>query len=166
MKKLAWALLALSSMALADKDGFNHHYQAPAVQPMQEIEIDLPAYPDTQDNQQWVPIYTTKTATSIPSLQWDTLTLPGDGTVRYVLNVQPQSKKVDNLSVEALNCKERRYKAYAFGNTFNQTWSANKNPQWVEIYSIDATRHQLRKLFCDDGMPQTLEALKLRLKNQ
>ncbi|MBP6344868.1 CNP1-like family protein [Neisseriaceae bacterium CLB008] len=166
MKKLAWTLLACSSLAMAESDGLNWHYQAPVAKAIQEAEIDLPAYPDTKDSALWVDVYTTKTAPTVPSLLWDSLAVPGDGTIRYVLNIQPRSKKVDNLSVEALNCKERSYKAYAFGNTFNQTWSANKNPQWIDIGSIDSIRHPMRKLFCDNGMPQNVEELKLLLKNQ
>ncbi|MBP6115890.1 MAG: hypothetical protein KBC57_12680 [Neisseriaceae bacterium] len=166
MNKFAWALLACSSLTLAANDGLNLHYQAPVATVIQEAEIDLPAYPDTQNDDQWISVYTTQTAATVPSLHLDSLAVPGDGTIRYVLNIQPRSKKVDNLSVEALNCKERSYKAYAFGNTFNQTWAANKTPKWIEIRSIDSVRHTLRKLFCDEGMPQNVEALNLLLKKQ
>ncbi|MBP6561879.1 MAG: hypothetical protein KA214_00230 [Neisseriaceae bacterium] len=167
MNKFVWALLALSTAAMAENDRLNDHYQAPASHSaLQEAELALPAYPNTKQASDWVAVYTTKTALTAPSLQWDSLALPGDGTVRYVLNIQPQSKKVDNLSVEALNCKDRTYKIYAFGNTFNQTWSANTQPQWIEIYSIDAVRHQMRQLFCGEGLPKNLDELKLRLSNQ
>lgn len=166
MNKFAWALLAFSTAAMADNDRLNTHYQAPVKDVQQEADLDLPSYPNTKASDEWVAIDTTKTALTIPSVHWDSLTLPGDGTIRYVLNVQPRSKKVDNLSVEALNCKERTYKAYAYGNTFNQTWSANKNPQWIDIASIDAVHHHMRQLFCGEGMPKTLDELKLLLKNQ
>lgn len=166
MNKFAWVILACSSMAMASKDGLNLHYQAPVSKPIQEAEIDLPDYPNTQNSDLWVTVDTTKTAFTIPSLLRDSLAVPGDGTIRYVLNLQPRSKKVDNLSVEALSCKERSYKVYAFGNTFNQTWAPNKNPKWIEIQSTDSARHHLRKLVCDDGMPQNIDDLNTLLRNQ
>ncbi|AXE35539.1 hypothetical protein DK843_15230 [Chromobacterium phragmitis] len=140
------ALLALSLglPALAGNDRINKNINFEEEKPWAEQDYALPDYPQNPD---WVEVKPDWLQQNRFFVDATTLSVAGDGVVRFVSRVLTPSG-VENLSVEGILCKENQYKAYAFGDSINHRWIEAMRPQWQTINSADKLRREQRSLMC------------------
>lgn len=95
--------------------------------------------------------------------------------MRYVLN-QRSSAGYDNLTTEGLRCLTgneflnsdgAHVKIFGYGDTRNQRWIQPRKKQWTiiggKMNSTDRVRGSLYQLFCIDGLPKNIHALRDRI---
>lgn len=135
------ALLATCSLAWAD---FEDDYET---KQWQEIEVALPAAPK-EDN--LVPFYVSAATSNRFFIDASTLSLGGDGVVRYVLLVlSPEGGR--NVTFEGMRCESRERRIYASGR-MDGSWSKARKNEWVRIQDAYANRHHAA-LFIDYFCP-------------
>lgn len=81
------------------------------------------------------------------------LSVGGDGVVRYVLVVETQGG-ARNVSYEGMRCETRERKIYATGRR-DGSWSKSRNQAWEKIRDIEANRHHAAlflEYFCPGGL--------------
>ncbi|WP_158253640.1 CNP1-like family protein [Chromobacterium alticapitis] len=144
------ALLALCLSLTAhaeNKQIKNDNYAFDNDKPWEEQAYALPDYPQAAD---WLEVKPDWLQQNRFYVDAKTLSVGGDGVVRFVSRVRSPSG-VENLSVEGIQCKDNRYKAYAFGDDINHRWIASMAPQWQDIAGSDKLRRELRALLCPYG---------------
>ncbi|OSI07212.1 Cnp1 [Neisseria animaloris] len=146
-----------------------------AAREFKEADLPLPAFPDTGSSG-WFDIYVGNTYSKKPKILLDSITPAPDGTVRYILNTQ-SNRGYDNLSSEGIFCagtsfslKESQrssFKVFGYGDTVNKRWITPRNGEWKPIGAIlntaDPVRGVLYRAFCEDGKPESAEALRERI---
>ncbi|WP_168209802.1 CNP1-like family protein [Chromobacterium paludis] len=143
------ALLALCLSLTAHAEGKlikNDNYAVDTDKPWEEQAYALPAYPQAAD---WIEVKPDWLQSNRFFIDAKTLSVGQDGVVRYISKVL--SGKVENLSVEGIQCKNNQYKAYGFGDSIHHDWIAAMAPQWQGIAYGDKLRRELRTLLCPYG---------------
>jgi hypothetical protein len=117
--------------------------------PWQESEIVLPAAP-RQEN--LIPLYVSAATENRFFVDGASLSVAGDGVVRYTLVVQaPEGGR--NVSYEGIRCETREKRIYASGRQ-DGTWSKARTNQWVLILDAYANRQHAAlylEYFCPIG---------------
>ncbi|QEY26327.1 CNP1-like family protein [Neisseria zalophi] len=177
------ALMAAQAFAAPhhDKDTLvNSRYQESEAEKQarefKEANLALPDFPDVGSNG-WFDIYVGNTFNKQPKILLESIIPAEDGSIRYVLNVR-SNRGYDNLSSEGLFCanttsfskdasKRSSFKVYAYGDTVNKRWIPLRKSEWKPIGAIlndaDPVRGVLYSAFCEDGKPETAEALRERV---
>ncbi|WP_199155454.1 CNP1-like family protein [Chromobacterium sp. ASV23] len=143
------ALLALCLSLTAQAEGKlikNNNYALDVDKPWEEQAYSLPAYPQTAD---WIEVKPDWLQSNRFFVDGKTLSVGQDGVVRFISRVV--SGKVENLSVEGIQCKDNKYRAYGFGDSVNQRWIEPMRPLWQDIVYSDKLRRELRTLLCPFG---------------
>lgn len=97
--------------------------------PWQEIAVQLPAIPATDD---LIPFETiSAVATQSFAIDPKSLTVGSDGVVRYTL-VSTSASGAKNISYEGIRCHSLERKLYAVGHS-NGNWSRSRRDQWERI---------------------------------
>lgn len=145
------ALLALAASAatLADggKPNFNKNVEFAEEGPWQEGDYQLPAYPAAP---QWINVNLDNLQKNRIAVDAGSLSVGQDGVVRFILDVVSPGG-VSNLSVEGIQCKNRAYRAYAFGDNVGKRWIRSTRAEWRTIPLEDRLRRELRAALCPDG---------------
>jgi hypothetical protein len=82
-----------------------------------------------------------------------TLSVGGDGVVRYVLVIVSASG-ARNVTFEGMRCETRETRIYASGRR-DGTWSKSRNSEWSKIKDVYANRHHAAlflEYFCPVGV--------------
>ena len=115
----------------------------------QEIEVQLPAAPKQET---LLPFYVSAATENRFFVDGATLSVGGDGVVRYVLLVlTPQG--VRNVTYEGMRCETRERRIYASGR-LDGTWSKARKNEWVRILDAWANRQHAAlylEYFCPIG---------------
>lgn len=116
--------------------------------PWQEIAIQLPALPVTEN---LLPFETiSATATQSFAVDAKSLTTGSDGVVRYTM-VSTSSSGAKNISYEGIRCHSMERKLYAFGQA-NGSWSRARRDKWETIPRHSTNNHHATlalEYFCD-----------------
>lgn len=135
--------LLVSSAVFAD---FEEDYEN---KQWQEIEVQLPAAPKQET---LLPFYVSAATDNRFFVDGATLSVGGDGVVRYVLLVlTPQGAR--NVTYEGMRCETRERRIYASGR-LDGTWSKARKNEWVRILDAWANRQHAAlylEYFCPIG---------------
>lgn len=117
--------------------------------PWQEIQAQLPPYPDLAKA---LPFEVAAARPTQFFVDPNSVTVSDDGVVRFSLIAKSSSGAL-NVSYEGLRCETREKKLYAFGRKGGE-WSRNRFAKWEELPSTarDPQHHQL---FSDFFCPQS-----------
>ena len=118
-----------------------------AEKPWQEIAIQLPAAPVTEN---LLPFYVSATATQTFALDSKSLALGADGVIRYTL-ITSSATGARNISYEGIRCESFEKKLYAFGHS-DGTWSRSRQDKWEPIVRNAANRQHAtlaQDYFCE-----------------
>ena len=121
---LALSLPLLTTPGWAD-DGFDAEFEQ---KPWAEVEVQLPAFPETENLIPFRVGYHTDTKYLIDG---NSLSLGADGVIRYTLLVISASG-ARNVSYEGLRCTTAERRVYAFGRS-DKTWSKARSNQWARL---------------------------------
>lgn len=116
-----------------------------------EGEVTQPAYPQDADLMEF---YVSAATANRFFIDGKTLSVGGDGVVRYVL-VVITSGGATNVSYEGIRCSVREVKLYATGRA-DRTWSPTPLTSWRTIENKPVNRHHAalaRDFFCPGGPP-------------
>jgi CNP1-like family len=114
--------------------------------PLDELALQLPAPPKPGDLLEFDP---GRPATLRFYIDPTSLSVGTDAIVRFTVVVRGDGS-ASNVSYEAIRCKTRERKIYAYGRA-DGTWSAVRAPQWTVLssFSIDGYRFVLyENYFC------------------
>lgn len=115
----------------------------------QEIEVQLPAAPKQET---LLPFYVSAATDNRFFVDGATLSVGGDGVVRYVLLVlTPQGAR--NVTYEGMRCETRERRIYASGRQ-DGSWSKARKNEWVRILDAWANRQHAAlylEYFCPIG---------------
>jgi hypothetical protein len=122
--------------------------------------------PDDQENKKWeeaavvlpdppaaanlMEFYVGPTATQTFYIDEKSVSVAGDGVVRYTIVSKSKSGAV-NVSYEGIRCATIERKAYAYGGE-NGTWTLARNAAWKPITELVANRQHaalVKDFFCD-----------------
>ncbi|MBS1142061.1 MAG: putative lipoprotein [Proteobacteria bacterium] len=135
------SLLATYSLAWAD---FEEDYES---KQWQEVEVTLPEAPKERN---LVSFYVSAATSNRFYIDASTLSVGGDGVVRYVLLVlSPEGGR--NVTFEGMRCESRERRIYASGR-LDGSWSKARKNEWVRIQDAYANRHHAA-LFLDYFCP-------------
>ena len=153
-KAVRWFLvlaLPLFSMPLL-AEGFDAEFEE---KPWAEIEVQLPAFPETENLIAFRVGYHTDTKYLIDG---NSLSVGPDGVIRYTLMVISASG-AKNISYEGLRCVTAERRLYAFGRS-DKTWSKARTNQWVRLQGSTNTHHVdlYSNYFCVVGAPDVRSA--------
>ena len=121
----------------------------------------LPAYPKPAS----LIRFPTSWTTSEVFVDGETLTVHGDGLIRYTLVVKAAGG-AENVSYEALRCGTGQLRVYAYGQR-DGTWAAARVSQWRGISDSRINRHHFefwRDVFCDGKALERRSDILLNLK--
>jgi hypothetical protein len=143
---LGFSLLFLALPALSD-DGFDAEFEQ---KPWVEIEVQLPAFPETENLIPFRVGYHTDTKYLIDG---SSLSLGADGVIRYTLLVITASG-AQNISYEGLRCATAERRVYAFGRS-DKTWSKARGNQWARLRGSTNNHYVdlFSNYFCIVGAP-------------
>lgn len=140
---LLLAAMLASAAVFAD---FEEDYES---KEWQEIEVQLPAAPKQET---LLPFYVSAATENRFFIDGATLTVGGDGVVRYVLLVlTPQGAR--NVTYEGMRCQTRERRIYASGRQ-DGSWSKARKNEWVRIQDAYANRQHAAlflEYFCPIG---------------
>jgi hypothetical protein len=142
----ALSLPLLTITCWAD-DGFDAEFEQ---KPWAEIEVQLPAFPEAENQIPFRVGYHTDTKYLIDG---NSLSLGADGVIRYTLLVISASG-ARNVSYEGLRCATGERRVYAFGRS-DKTWSKARGNQWVRVQG-STNNHYVdlySNYFCIVGAP-------------
>jgi hypothetical protein len=100
--------------------------------PLDELPLQLPAPPQPGDLLEFDP---GRPATLRFYIDPASLSVGTDAIVRFTVVVRGDGS-ASNVSYEAIRCKTRERKVYAYGRA-DGTWSAVRAPQWITIYGLN-----------------------------
>jgi hypothetical protein len=129
----------------------------------QEAAFQLPAPPDAAGLMEF---YVGPTATQTFFIDSKSMSIGGDGVVRYTLLSKSKSGAI-NVSYEGIRCATVESKAYAYGRQ-DGTWDLARNPAWRPITELVANRQHaalVKDYFCDsNSIAGTLTDIIKRIK--
>ena len=99
--------------------------------PLDELPLQLPAPPKAGDLLEFDP---GRPATLRYYVDPASLSVGTDAIVRFTVVVRGEGN-ASNVSYEAIRCKTRERKVYAYGRA-DGTWSAARAPQWTKISGL------------------------------
>ena len=99
--------------------------------PLDELPVQLPAPPKAADLLEFDP---GRPATLRFYVDPASLSVGTDGIVRFTVVVRGEGT-ASNVSYEAIRCKTRERKVYAYGRA-DGTWSAVRAPRWTTIAGL------------------------------
>ena len=105
--------------------------------PLDELPLQLPAPPKPGDLIEFDP---GRPATLRYYIDPASLSVGTDAIVRFTVVVRGEGT-ASNVSYEAIRCKTRERKVYAYGRT-DGTWSAVRAPQWTTISGLTTDGHR------------------------
>lgn len=142
-----------------------------------EKEIELPEFFNVNQGE-WVDLYVEKTYTNQVSILAESIHLPGDGSIRYVLNVRSNSG-VDNITAEGMLCvsggerfssESSKMKTFAYADTIGKRWIKARNAQWQSFNSnansLEKIRQVIYDVFCSGGRFISEDEVRKRLRSQ
>lgn len=136
---VATAVIASGAVA-----GFEEDYEA---KKWEEIEVRLPPAPRAED---LIPFYVSATAQNKFSIDGRSLTVGGDGVVRYILVIETPAG-TRNVSYEGMRCETKERRFYASGRA-DGSWSKARSNQWERVREAVSNR-QHAALFIDYFCP-------------
>lgn len=158
--RLACCLLVFAvpgyGFAAADEDGETKQWQ--------EAAVVLPAPPGEAS---LLPFYVNAAAENRFFVDISTLSVGGDGVVRYTLVVvSPEGGR--NVSFEGMRCETKERRLYASGRA-DGSWSESRMKQWGRIRDVYGNNHHATlflEYFCPGGIvvrdaAEAREALRL-----
>lgn len=144
---VAWfPAAAFSQHAVAADDGIQDGSE---VRKWQEAAVEFPAFPRHED---LLAFYVSAATDNRFFVDGSTLSIGGDGVVRYVLVIEAAGG-ARNVSFEGMRCETRERRIYASGRV-DGTWSRSRNDEWKKIPSLAANRHHAAlyfDYFCPGG---------------
>ncbi|MDB5990834.1 MAG: hypothetical protein JWQ10_2237 [Herbaspirillum sp.] len=148
---IALAGCSLSAVAQDVSKGFApDSYVEPETKVWQESAFQLPAPPVTANLMEF---YVGPTATQSFFIDEKSLSIAGDGVIRYTLVSKSKSGAV-NISYEGIRCATDERKQYAYGMADN-TWVLARDPIWHPITELVANRQHaalVKDYFCDTSI--------------
>lgn len=105
--------------------------------PLDELPLQLPAPPKAGDLLEFDP---GRPATLRYYVDPASLSVGTDAIVRFTVVVRGEGN-ASNVSYEAIRCKTRERKVYAYGRA-DGTWSAVRAPQWTTISGLTTDGHR------------------------
>jgi hypothetical protein len=163
---IALAACSLSAVAQDVSQGFApDNYVDPQTKVWQESAFQLPA-PPVEAN--LMDFYVGPTATQTFFIDSKSLSIGGDGVIRYTLESKSKSGAV-NISYEGIRCATDERKQYAYGMADN-TWALARDPVWHPITELVANRQHaalVKDYFCDTGIiagtiPEIVKRIKFK----
>ncbi|TLD43739.1 MAG: hypothetical protein FAZ92_03974 [Accumulibacter sp.] len=140
-----WLLAALLALPLT---GLAEDYDADGEQrPAAEPEVELPAFPQTEN---LLPFTVSATTNNQFLIDGSSLSVGSDGVTRYTL-VIVSSSGARNVSYEGMKCTTGERRLYALGRA-DGTWARARNDRWVRITNSTLNRHHAA-LFSDYFCP-------------
>lgn len=154
-------LFVLAFVASSARAGqaFDDEYDT---KPWAEIEVGLPAYPQTEDLQSFR-VGAVREAQFL--IDRKSLSVGEDGVVRYTL-VIVSAAGARNVSYEGMRCATAERRFYAFGRS-DGVWSKARGNQWAMIRGGTNNHHVdlYMNYFCAKGEPQaTVDEIVRRLR--
>ena len=152
MKRLI-TLLALTAGTLAASASAGENkrqystYAFDDDKPWQESNYALPAYPSEGD---WVGFFVHHSLQNQFFVDAKSVSVPDEQVVRYVVKVVSPSGAI-NLTAEGIQCRQKRFRTYAFGDTVNRRWIESMKPDWRSIEYDDLMRRRLHENLCQDN---------------
>lgn len=144
---VAWFPAAAFSLnAVAADDGIE---DGDEVRKWQEAAVEFPAFPRQED---LLAFYVSAATDNRFFVDGSTLSIGGDGVVRYVLVVEAAGG-ARNVTFEGLRCQTKERRLYASGRV-DGTWSRSRNDEWKRLQSLAANRHHAAlyfDYFCPEG---------------
>ncbi len=137
---------AFSLHAVAAEDGSE---DADEVRKWQEATVEFPAFPRQED---LLAFYVSAATDNRFFVDGSTLSIGGDGVVRYVLVIEAAGG-ARNVTFEGLRCQTKERRLYASGRV-DGTWSRSRNDEWKRLQSLAANRHHAAlyfDYFCPEG---------------
>jgi CNP1-like family len=137
---------AFSPHAVAADDGIE---DGDEVRKWQEAAVEFPAFPRQED---LLTFYVSAATDNRFFVDGSTLSVGGDGVVRYVLVVEAAGG-ARNVTFEGLRCQTKERRLYASGRV-DGTWSRSRNDEWKRLQSLAANRHHAAlyfDYFCPEG---------------
>lgn len=116
----------------------------------QEGEFVLPAAPSPEG---LVPFYVSATTDNRFFVDVSSLTVGGDGVVRYVLVVLTK-QGARNVTFEGMRCTSRERRVYATGRA-DGSWSTARRNDWIKVSEATTNRQHaalFQDYFCPDGV--------------
>ena len=144
---IAASAMAQPGLMPKDNRGFEDE------EPRQELkEVEPPAFPRQENLLEY---YVGPATANNYFIDGSTLSVGGDGIVRYVLVVKAAGGAT-NVSFEGINCKERAWKHYATGRS-DGTWVKSRpgRSEWRPMDNQTVNRHHAalsRDYFCPAGL--------------
>lgn len=167
MKKIAFLLLLMivsGSLIAHPRDYYNPKFDED--EKWQEGFEELPPFPNFNDNY-WHEFHLDNDTDSSLWLLLSSVHKAEDNSIRYVLNIRSKNG-FDNLSAEGIYCKDKTYRAFAFGDVVNKRWIKSQNITWNPIgssmYRQNKIRYALKNVFCNGYFTQDYKELKKRLQ--
>ncbi|HRL77231.1 MAG TPA: CNP1-like family protein [Candidatus Accumulibacter phosphatis] len=143
-----WLLAVLMALPLSgrtdsdDPDGER--------KPAPEAEVELPAFPRTEN---LIPFTVSATTNNQFLIDSSSLSVGSDAVVRYTLViVSPAGAR--NVSYEGMKCATGERRLYALGRA-DETWARARNDQWKRISNSTLNRHHAA-LFSEYFCPITV----------
>lgn len=136
----------LSSNASAQAE-FDEEYDSKR---WQEVEVQLPAPPKAESLQSF---FVSAASDHAFMVDLSSLTVGGDGVVRYVLVIQAVAGG-RNVTFEGIRCESRERRIYAVGRR-DGSWTKARNNEWQRIQNQYANRHHaalFAEYFCPGGV--------------
>lgn len=116
----------------------------------EEVAVQFPPMPRQED---LVGFFVSSTTDNRFFVDSTSLSVGGDGVVRYVLVVLTGSG-TRNVSFEGMRCESRERRLYAFGRS-DGNWSKSRNGQWERIREGGINRQHAAlflEYFCPGGV--------------
>jgi hypothetical protein len=113
----------------------------------EEAAIQLPNPPAAANLMEF---YVGPTATQDFFVDGQSMSISGDGVIRYTLVSKSRSGAI-NISYEGIRCATAERKQYAYGRQ-DGTWDLARNPAWRPITELVANRQHaalVKDYFCD-----------------
>lgn len=139
-------VLALLHQAWA-ADAIDEEFE---VKQWREMEVGLPAAPQLVN---LLPFYVSATSRNQFFIDASTLTVGGDGVVRYVLVVTTPGG-ARNVTFEGMRCETREHKIYAVGHA-DGGWVKARSENWRRIQEASANGYHATlflEYFCAGGV--------------
>jgi hypothetical protein len=149
MRASALAFLFLSVPAAAQWSGWDYENDRPKEQWKEELEINLPAFPQDENLLQF------EAGSASPNrffIDTKSMSIGKDAVIRYTLVVKTAGGAI-NVSYEGMRCGIREIKVYAVGGKAGN-WMRARDPQWRRIANRDISHYHsvLRgDYFCTGG---------------
>ena len=140
-------LLSVAAWPARAQENFEEDYES---KKWQEVEVLLPAPPKAEA---LLPFYVSAATENHFFVDSASLSVGGDGVVRYPLVVLPEGG-ARNVTYEGIRCETRERRIYASGRQ-DGSWSKSRRNEWVRIQDAYANRHHAAlflEYFCPVGV--------------